>query len=163
MEKINSFIFSVNVKPEVKGERGIPKEPVGLAKLTLSGFEGDFNRHRFEELSFTTDQAVLILPYHVITDLNREGYPVDVGHLGENLTVKGIRNDEVSEGQIYSTGNAVIQISKRCLPCKNLKVLPYFSRGVNLKELLRCRRGWYARVIQQGRVEVGDSFFRVDY
>jgi len=151
-------IQQINVKPQTKGEHGLPKKPVDSAFVTRAGVEGDFNVYRHEERRDDPDQALLIMPLETIRKLNSEGWPIKPGDLGENFTTRGIPYGEFGVGKVFSAGGVRFQISKACDPCNNLFLLPYVgsSRGPKFLKVMLGRRGWYARVLEEGRVDAGD-------
>jgi MOSC domain-containing protein YiiM len=57
-------------------------------------------------------------------------------------------------------GSALLQISFKCEPCTYLYVLPYVGdeRGSEFIKTVKDRRGWYARVLEEGSVKTGDKF-----
>ncbi|MGP8134672.1 MAG: hypothetical protein ACLQD8_00810, partial [Thermoplasmata archaeon] len=83
-------VVGLHRKPEVPGERGLPKRPVPSIRVGRNGVEGDFNRWRQEERKGDPDLALLILPLETLEELNREGWPVRPGDLGENITTRGV-------------------------------------------------------------------------
>ncbi|MGH9340262.1 MAG: MOSC domain-containing protein [Acidobacteriota bacterium] len=148
------------MKPETSGERGLPKYPVESAQVTEKGLISDFNRWR-EEMrpDDYMDQAILLMPLEMIRELNRQGWPIQPGDLGENVTTSGIDYADFKIGHRYQLGPEVlIQISKACLPCRILHVLPYIGVqiGPEFVKVLKDRRGWYARVLKGGRIRRGD-------
>lgn len=151
-------IRQINVKPQVKGEHGLPKMPVASAFVTGAGIEGDFNVYRHEERQDDPDQALLLMPIEKIRELNSEGWPIKPGDLGENFTTSGIPYEAFSIGKVYASGRVRLQITKACDPCDNLFLLPYVggSRGPGFLKVMLGRRGWYARVLAEGRVKTGD-------
>jgi MOSC domain-containing protein YiiM len=80
-------VVQVHRKPKLGRERGIPKQVVPALTLTLEGVEGDFNRWRTEKAGGDPDQAVLLLSDEILAELRAEGWPVQRGELGENLTM----------------------------------------------------------------------------
>jgi MOSC domain-containing protein YiiM len=153
-------IQQINIKSEKPAERGLPKYPVEAALVTVLGLQGDFNRWRHEKDSDNPDQAVLLMPREMIEQLNLEGWPIRPGDLGENFLTAGIDYNAFEVGGKYRLGKKVeIQISKPCPPCKNLYLLLYVGdeKGPEFLRTLRDRRGWYARVLREGEVRVGDS------
>jgi MOSC domain-containing protein YiiM len=104
--------------------------------------------------------AVLIISTDVLGELNKEGWPVKPGDLGENLTISNIDYGLISTGQKYSIGEVEIEISYICDPCANLYALPYVGdkRRFEFIKTIMNRRDWYARVLKEGSVSVGDSF-----
>ena len=146
------------MKPYVEGERGLWKRAVESAKLTKDGVEGDCQVCYLSEPR-NPDNSVLIMPLEMLVQLDREGWPVMPGHLGENLTTKGIPYDSFAVGKRYSAGTAMVQISKPREPCGSLKALPYVGQEFveDFKRALVNRSGWYARILTEGVVNTGDS------
>ncbi len=151
-------LIQVNAKPKTSGERGLPKAPLDSAYIAASGVDGDFNVYRHEELHDDPDSALLILPMETIRELNSEGWPVKPGDLGENFTTDGIPYNSFAPGKAFAVGGVRFQISRACDPCDNLFLLPYVGRtkGPQFLKTTLGRRGWYARVLREGRVAPGD-------
>ena len=152
-------VEQVNVKPRKPGERGIPKEPVGLAFVTRAGVRGDYNVYRQEEKGGDPDSAVLLIPIETIRELNSEGWGVKPGDLGEIITTSGIPYSSFSAGNTFAFGRAVLQVSRACDPCDNPFILPYVGeeKGPGFLKTMLGRRGWYARVLKEGPVTGGDD------
>jgi MOSC domain-containing protein YiiM len=155
---VTGQVYRVHRKPEAPNEHGLPKLAVPEARLTRRGVEGDFNRYRHEEKQDDPDMALLIVPLDVLHELNQEGWPVQPGDLGENLTLQGIGNDMLVPGRKFRVGETLVEISKECTPCTNLYLLPYVGsvRGPAFVQAMLGRRGWYARVLKEGNVRPGD-------
>lgn len=151
-------VIQINVKPKTPGEGGMPKTPTEKSLLTEAGFTGDYNNLRTHKKSSDPKMAALVLPIETIHNLNKEGWPVRPGDLGENLTTSGINNADFSVGQQYNIGNSIIEISMECEPCKGLSCLDYVgkTRVNSFIKTLVGRRGWYAKVLQAGLIERGD-------
>lgn len=151
-------VFELHRKPEVPGQHGLPKPSIPEAFVARSGVSGDFNRYRHEEKQDDPGMALLILPRETLADLEREGWPVRTGDLGENITTEGIPYDAFVPGRRYRAGEVVFEVSKACTPCDNLYLLPYVgpARGPEFLKVMLGRRGWYARVVREGKVRVGD-------
>lgn len=157
---MHGTIVQVNVKPQVPGERGLPKRAVALGRITTSGLEGDYNLYRKEKLAGDPDSAVLVLPLETLEELRREGWPVQPADLGENLTIRGIPQASLDSGQRFQAGSALLRITRRCDPCTNLYLLPYVgeARGPEFLKVMLHRRGWYAAVEAEGTARPGDPF-----
>ena len=127
------------------------------AFVSRSGLVGDFNRFRHEEKKDDPAMALLLVPRETLAELSREGWPVRPGDLGENLTTEGIGYDAFVPGRRFRAGEATLEISKACTPCDNLFLLPYVgpARGPEFLKVMLDRRGWYARVLHEGRVRAG--------
>jgi len=156
---VGGRIYQINVKPATRGERGLPKKPVESVSVTRAGLVGDFNLFRTEKLHGDPDSAVLLMPLETIRQLNSEGWPVKPGDIGENFTTTGIAYDQFSPGKAFRLGEATVEVSRACNPCKNLYLLPYVgdANGPRFLKVMLGRRGWYARVVAEGRVSRGDS------
>jgi MOSC domain-containing protein YiiM len=151
-------VVELHRKPEVAGEHGLPKRTVPEAFVTSEGVEGDFNRYRHEEKRDDPGMALLIVPRETLTQLSLEGWPVRPGDLGENITTEGIAYDAFVPGRRFRAGEVVFEVSKACTPCDNLYLLPYVGpdRGPEFLRVMLDRRGWYARVVREGRIRAGD-------
>ena len=132
--------------------------PVESASITKNGLDGDFNVYRHEELDDDPDSAVLLMPLEMLEELNREGWPIKPGDIGENITTTGIPYQDFAPGRRFAIGGAEVQVSRACDPCDNLFLLPYIGRerGPEFLKAMLGRRGWYARVTREGRVRKGD-------
>jgi MOSC domain-containing protein YiiM len=85
----------------------------------------------------------------------RLGRVVPPGMLGENLTVTGLRDDDVLIGDLIRVGGALVQPTSPREPCSKLGIrmgdhrFPAHFRAAN-----RC--GFYVRVVEGGTVAAGD-------
>jgi MOSC domain-containing protein YiiM len=149
-------IVQLNLKPKEGRARGLPKRAVSRLTITADGVQGDYNRWRTEKANGDPDQAVLLLSEEILADLRAEGWPVRPGDLGENLLVAGLSRDVLEPGTTVHLGDVVLQVSKACDPCTVLFTLPYVGaeRGPQFLRIMHGRRGWYARVLHGGTVEV---------
>ena len=162
--RVTGRVFELHRKAEVAGEHGLPKPSVAEAFVSRAGLVGDFNRFRHEEKKDDPAMAVLLVPRETLAQLSREGWPVRPGDLGENLTTEGIAYDAFAPGRRFRAGDVLLEVSKACTPCDNLFLLPYVgpARGAEFLKVMLDRRGWYARVLREGRVRAGDSIESAD-
>lgn len=162
--RVTGRVFELHRKAEVAGEHGLPKPSVAEAFVSRAGLVGDFNRFRHEEKKDDPAMAVLLVPRETLAQLSREGWPVRPGDLGENFTTEGIAYDAFVAGRRFRAGEVVLEVSKACTPCDNLFLLPYVgpARGAEFLKVMLDRRGWYARVLREGRVRAGDSIESAD-
>jgi MOSC domain-containing protein YiiM len=160
---VHGRVRSLHRKPETGAEHGLPKPFVDDFRILKGGVEGDFNRYRHEEQNDEPSQAVLMMPIEMIRTLNSEGWPIREGDLGENVTTEGVPYGEFHPGDRFRVGDVVVEVSKPCTPCTNLHLLPYVGevRGPAFLKTMLDRRGWYASVVQEGRVRTGDSIERL--
>jgi MOSC domain-containing protein YiiM len=140
-----------------KTERtAIDKRPVpGGARLLLRGFEGDECADRRHH--GTPDQAVLFFAASRYPEFEaRLSRALPPGTFGENLTVEGTDEREVSIGDVWRVGLATVEVTSPRAPCGTL--------GRRLGEACLVaeigaphRAGWYARVLEEGLVRPGDA------
>jgi sulfite oxidase len=151
---VGGRIVQLSLKPREGRSRGLPKRPVPELFVTLEGVQGDFNRWRTEKASGDPDQAVLLLSEETLADLRAEGWPVQPGDMGENLTVAGLPAEALRPGVRVHVGEVVLEVSKACDPCTILHTLPYvgLERGPAFLRAMAGRRGWFARVVQGGTI-----------
>jgi MOSC domain-containing protein YiiM len=152
-------VVQVNVKPRSPAEGGLAKHPVASASVDARGVEGDFNHYRHDELHDEADSAVLLMPRETIEALDREGWPVRPGDLGENLTTEGVAYAAMGPGRRLQVGEIVLEVTRACDPCTNLYKLPYVGpqKGPAFLKVMLGRRGWYAKVLRPGTVHPGDA------
>ncbi len=141
------FVVQVNLSPG-----GLPKRPVPEAYLTPLGFEGD--SHSNPRVHGGPRKAVLLVPSETTDELIARGLPLFYGALGENLTTRGLDRTQLREGMRLRCGEAVIELTQLRKPCGNLDVY-----GPELRRMLEQEPslgGFYASVVQTGRVRAGD-------
>lgn len=149
-------IVSLNVgKPKVMNSNGkevisgIYKNPVDCPLyLSKLNFEGDQQADLVHHGG--VDKAICVYPYEHYSywekDLN---ITLNYGAFGENLTVKGMTEDEVYIGDIFQLGSAVVQVSQPRQPCFKL------AKRYNIKDLpLKFQNtGFTGFVLKEGEVE----------
>ncbi len=156
-------VLRLGRKPQTPGQRGLPKPAVEEARITPHGVEGDYNVYRHDEAEDDPAMAILIMPLETLQELDREGWPVRPGDVGENITTEGLAYDAFGPGERFRVGDVLLEITKPCTPCDNLYQLPYVgaSRGPEFLKTMLGRRGWYARVLEGGTVRPNDRIERV--
>jgi len=151
-------VLRLGRKPAVAGERGLPKPEVFEAQVSSAGMAGDYNLYRQTKKNGDPDMALLLMPVETIEEIRRDGWPVQPGDLGENVTLEGVAYSELRPGRRLRVGRVIVEVSKPCEPCDNLYALPYVgaARGPQFLKGMLNRRGWYARVREPGIVRKGD-------
>lgn len=87
-----------------------------------------------------------------LAELEREGYPVDPGSLGEQIVLGGIDLRTLKKGSHVQLGSdAVIEIGSLREPCEQLTPL-----DERMPESVIDRVGVLCRVLKSGKVRVGD-------
>ena len=139
---------------------GGAKRPVPRAVLRVSGFEGDGQADRRNHGG--PDKAVCVYSsVHYPHWQRMLGRRLDPGAFSENLTVSGIREARVCVGDVFRAGEAVVQVSTPRTPCYKVagkngeKQLPKWISGSGYT-------GFYMRVLEEGLVQKGDAFERVE-
>jgi MOSC domain-containing protein YiiM len=156
-------VISVSVglpKELVSGDRsittGIIKTPVsGPIRVRTLNLDGD--RQADLTVHGGVDKAVYLYPSEHYEFWQQElGKKLSWAAFGENLTVAGLLETDVSIGDQLRIGTAVLAISQPRLPC--YKLAAKFQREDIIQRFLDSRRtGFYARVIQEGELQTGDS------
>lgn len=132
------------------------KYPIeGGVMLRATGFDGDGQadpsvhggEHKAAYLYSADDYAWWI---------EELGHPLQHGEFGENLTVTGLRDHEVSIGDVLRIGDATVQVASPREPCFKLGIRMSDPRFIpRFREANRV--GFYVRVLEEGEVEVGDA------
>lgn len=79
----------------------------------------------------------------------------DWGMFGENLTVEGLDESITRIGDIFKIGSAVVQVSQPREPCYKLGIR-FNDQKILKKYIERGRPGTYVRVLEKGKVKIGD-------
>jgi MOSC domain-containing protein YiiM len=115
-----------------------PRESVEA--LTALGLKGDI--HAMGE----STRQVLLLDQETLHALG-----LTPGQVKENITTEGIAVAQLKPGQRLRVGSTVLQITRACSPCSRMdEIRP------GLQAQLRGRRGVLARVLEGGKISVGD-------
>jgi len=158
-------VVSVNVgMPEQRGQEGDPdvlrrpwfssifKSPIDHpVRLGLINLEGDSQGDR--KVHGGVDRSVNVYPAEHYPYWRSElGLP-DLAYsvFGENFTTIGQTENSVCIGDIYTVGEAVVQVTQPRLPCWKL------ARRFHIKDLavrwrVTGRVGWHLRTLQEGAV-----------
>jgi MOSC domain-containing protein YiiM len=135
---------------------GIFKHPVeGKVMLRPTGFDGD------GQADPTVHGGEHKAAYIYSADdydwwIEELGHPLQHGEFGENLTVTGLRDHEVSVGDVLQVGAARVQVTSPREPCYKLGIRMSDARFVpRFREANRM--GFYVRVLAEGEVGVGDA------
>lgn len=89
----------------------------------------------------------------------KEKYPHlkwDWGMFGENLTMEGLDESKIRIGSTYKLGSALVQITQPREPCYKLGIR-FGNQGILKQYIDHGFPGTYVRVMEPGKVTVGDS------
>ena len=159
------YVYQVSVKNTHKTNNK-ERNPKKISKPSLivltDGCEGDYNEYRTKHKKSTNDRAVSLMTTQLLDAFNQEEWPVLPGDLGENVTITGDITFEIEEK--YSIGTVILQITEEIEPCNKLMFLPYVGRENKLEffNMLKGRRGWYAKVLTEGIIVPGDKVIKLN-
>lgn len=108
------------------------------------------------------DKAINVYPVeHHAEWIAELGISPGPGDFGENLSTRGLREEDVSIGDIFQAGDLLVQISQPRQPCWKL------ARRWRIKDLAarmerNGRTGWYFRVLEAGSIHAGATLMLVD-
>jgi MOSC domain-containing protein YiiM len=128
---------------------GVPKLPVESARVTVEGIVGDGRDHAKHA---KPTRAVSIQDDELLAELRAEGYPVEHGSMGENLTVRGLDVQHLAPGtQLALSGGVVLELTEVRKPCFVLDPI-----DPRLKEAVVERCGFMAKVVKEGELRSGE-------
>ena len=135
---------------------GVPKKSVDDAQVARSGIVGDAQNDTKHHGG--PDRAVCLYSFELIQSLQREGHPIGIGTIGENVTVEGVNWDLVVPGARIRCGDQVeLEVVSFTRPCKTIR--DSFIDGLFRRISQLFHPGWsrvYARVLSEGRIRRGD-------
>ncbi len=143
-------VESINVS-----DGGVPKQSRPAARIRASGVEGD--RQRRVSGHGGPDRAVTLYSLERLEALRLEGHPIGPGSTGENLTVSGLRWDQIQAGVRLAIGDVLLELTKPAPPCQT--IAGSFLGGEFQRISEKLHPGWSrycARVLREGDVRVGD-------
>jgi MOSC domain-containing protein YiiM len=135
---------------------GVPKRRVDGAKVSRLGLLGDTQDDKIHHGG--PDRAVCIYSLERINALQQEGHPIDIGTVGENITVEGVDWELVVPGVRLKLGEEVVlEVASFAAPCETIKESFIDGRFVRISQKLHP--GWSrvcARVLTEGEIHFGD-------
>ncbi|HET6774561.1 MAG TPA: MOSC domain-containing protein [Acidimicrobiales bacterium] len=140
---------------EVESAIGKSRVEAATIELGLTNLAGD----RQADLSVHggRDMAVYVYPTEHYPAWRQDGFDVDVGGLGENVSLAGTTERQVRLGDVWRWGPAVVQVSQPRAPC--FKLALHAGRGdIGPRMIATGRTGWYLRVLEPGTVPTQGPF-----
>lgn len=136
------------------------KEPV-LFRVHVARLNVEGDRQADLRVHGGPDQAVYAYDLSGYEHWRRElAQELAFGQFGENLTVSGLPETEVSIGDVYRIGGALLQVTQPRVPCAKLAMRmerPDFGKAF----LASGRTGYYLRVLEEGEIGAGDAIERL--
>ncbi|MFD0689926.1 MOSC domain-containing protein [Actinomadura fibrosa] len=139
----------------------IRKAPVTEPEIALgeTGLAGD--RQADPVAHGGPDKAVYVYPSANYAFWRAVGSDLEPARVGENLAVAGPDEREVRIGDVWSWGEALVQVSQPRTPC--YKLAAHTGRTDVAAHMIGSGRcGWYLRVLRAGRVPTGGELRRVE-
>lgn len=134
---------------------GINKQQVKLAFVAKDEIAGDGIGNKKNHGG--PDRVVCFYPYEHYQMWEKQfGKSIPIPAFGENLTVSGMREDQVYIGDIFRIGESLIQITQGRIPCA---MISYFNHEPDfLKQVVETSfTGYFARVLEEGIIREDDS------
>jgi len=122
------------------GSRSVMRPLARARALEDRGLEGDRHARPGHH------RQVLLVEQEVLDQLG-----LLPGSIREQVTVRGVRLDDLADGQRLRIGEALFQVGGPCAPCERMNEI-----RSGLLDALEGRRGRFVRVIQGGAFGVGD-------
>jgi len=97
------------------------------------------------------ERSILISPIHAYELMKEKNIEATYGQLGENLLVD-FNPYDLEEGTQLFIGNTILQITIECTICNLLTKI-----NNKVPKLLKKDRGVFAKVIQEGTLNINDS------
>jgi MOSC domain-containing protein YiiM len=131
----------------------IPKRTLPAVRVTTDGLAGDGHAHAKHN---RPDRAISLFDLEILAQLQREGFPLYPGAIGENLTVAGLHVQRMLPGTLLEIGDVLLRLEEPRKPC-------YVLDAINpcLKDVIVGRCGYMASVVQGGLIEPGMRIVQV--
>lgn len=132
---------------------GVPKWPIDSAVVTTDGIVGDLHAH---EKHVRPDRALSLFDVEILRELVAEGFPLEPGIAGENLTISGLNLQQMPAGTMLQAGDVRIRLEAPRKPCYVLDKI-----DVRLKDAMVGRCGYMASVLHGGILQAGMTIRQV--
>lgn len=158
------FIGTVRPLPPEGQMTGMFKQAmIGAQTLGLTGLSGDEQadlKHHGGPY-----KALHHFPVEHYADYARQ-WPeraamLQPGVLGENLSTRGLTEDDVCIGDIYALGSCRIVLSQPRTPCWKVNHR-LDTKGASIYMLESGRTGWYYQVLETGSFSAGDTLTLIE-
>ena len=158
-------VLSVNVglpkDVEWKGKHvktGIFKTPVSSGAVNVRTLNAEGDGQADLSVHGGPTKALYVYPseHYEFWRTELPGTSMPWGMFGENLSTRGLMEDEVQIGDEFRIGTVRVRITEPRMPCYKLAIR--FERDDIVRRFLESgRSGFYFSVLQEGRVQEGDA------
>ena len=125
----------------------IPKHALAAVHVTTDGLEGDGHAHAKHN---RPERAISLFDLEILTQLQKEGFPLYPGAIGENLTVADLHVQRLPPGTLLEIGEALLRLEEPRKPCFVLDAI-----NPCLKDVIVGRCGYMASVVEGGMIKPG--------
>lgn len=133
---------------------GICKETTQVAFLSVDGFKGDDVADKKHHGG--PDRAVCMYPHEHYAQWNDEFECVlPPAAFGENITASGMTEAEICIGDIFTLGDAIIQVTQGRIPCNTIDQRLGYPMMKNM--IQTGFTGYLCRVLKEGMVRSDDQ------
>lgn len=98
--------------------------------------------------------------YWIAMNLPPPPTPFTIGAFGENLSDTTYDENNCHIGDIFTLGDAILQISQPRSPCYKLNI-QFAYPFISVLMQTNGKTGWLMRVLEEGRIKVNDNLRRV--
>lgn len=138
-------------------EGGVPKPTVDSIDVRLNGVYGE--RIRDTKHHGGPKRAVCILSNQTLESLQLDGHPITGGSTGENLLLD-VAENQIGPGVRLKFRQVELEITTPAPPCKTIQESFIDGDFKQLSHKLNpLRTRWYAKVIQEGIINSGETFY----
>ncbi|WP_442594077.1 MOSC domain-containing protein [Neobacillus sp. D3-1R] len=129
----------------------IDKHEVEEVFLSYNGFEGDTVAN--PSFHGGPERAVCLYPLeHYQLWESEFGVSIPKPGFGENISIQGMKEDQVFIGDTYQIGEAVIQVTQGRIPCSTISKFNQID-GLLKRVVQTGYTGYFFRVIQEGVIK----------
>lgn len=126
---------------QLKPAEGEPMKVVtAVEALANHGLRDDANAGR-------TKRQVLMIERELLDE-----FQLPIGDVRENITVEGIQLAGTPAGVRLRVGDALLEVTLDCAPCEFIE-----GKRPGLRQAMEGKRGTLFKVIEGGKISVGDA------
>ena len=131
----------------------VVKQPLtGVGVVRIDGLLGDEQADRKNHGG--PGKALLVYPSEHYAERSSPAFRLPVGSLGENVSTDGLVETDVRVGDVFSLGEALLQVSQPRRPCFKMAAR-HGIRQLPVQMQDAGHTGYYLRVLVPGLVEAG--------
>ncbi|MCK9161439.1 MAG: MOSC domain-containing protein [Arcobacter butzleri] len=167
MSKIEAKVLYIKVSTVEKLQKlssnqefdsAIKKLPIENAFVNISGLDGDYQADTIHHgglnkaLFFMSSKS-----YDRLNTLSNNNFSYDqAAFYGENIVLDTLNEEDICIGDIFTLGDAIVEISQPRQPCWKLSANTKTKSMTNIIYTSGLT-GWYARVLQEGKISKNDN------